>query len=369
MSATPTRLLAAHGADAALWRRWLDRMPPERRDVYFTAEYARIWERAGGGGATAFVYGEAPDFVLHVFLRRPLRDLPFVPPDSPAAEAFDSITPYGYGGPIASSDRAQSPDFVAGFFEAFKEHCAKAGIVSEFCRLHPVLRNDELARPHVNMTHRWDTVVVPLDTHDDGLLARMSAHHRRNIRKARRAGVACFTPRLEAATSDFHRVYIETMQRQQARQDYHFPCAFFADTLRLLGRRAWLLEARIGGRYAAGALAMHWGPYAHYHFGCTATEALSSGAMHAVLHELARRAARAGCRLLHLGGGTAPDDGLFRFKAGFSPERRPFCTYQSIFMPDLYDELCELRRNHLGTDAAAADPSFFPAYRAPLPEP
>ncbi|MGD8239947.1 MAG: GNAT family N-acetyltransferase [Armatimonadota bacterium] len=367
MSPTDTTLLSAHVADDA-WRGLLEQMPPERRDVYLAPEYALIWERAGDGVATAFVYGEPPDFILHVFLQRPLRDLPFVPAGSPAAEAFDIITPYGYGGPIASSDHAQRPDFVAGFFEAFGGHCAKAGIVSEFCRLHPVLRNDELARECVEVAHRWDTVVVPLDADDEGLLAQMSSHHRRNVRKAHRAGAAFFAPRVESATTDFHRVYLDTMRRRQARRDYHFSREFFADTLRLLGRRAWLLEARIGGRLAAGALAMQWGPYAHYHFGCTAAEALSSGTMHAVLHELARRAAAGGCRLLHLGGGTAPDDGLFRFKAGFSPERRPFCTYQRVFMPDRYEHLCELRSEYLGTDGADADPSFFPAYRQPPPE-
>ena len=368
MSPTRTTILSAHGSGAGLWRRLLDQMPPERRDVYFTPEYALVWERAGDGVATAFIYGQPPDFILHVFLRRPLRDLPFVPADSPAADAFDIITPYGYGGPIASSERAQRPDSVAGFFEAFKECCAEAGIVSEFCRLHPVLRNDELVRQCVDVTHRWDTVVVPLARDEEALLAQASSHHRRNIRKARRAGVAFFTPRVESATTEFHHVYIDTMRRRQARQGYHFPREFFADTLRLLGRRAWLLEARIDGRYAAGALAMQWGPYAHYHFGCTADEALSSGAMHAVLFELARRAARTGSRLLHIGGGTAPDDGLFRFKAGFSPERRPFCTYQSVLRPDLYERLCELRQKAVGAAPEDADDSFFPAYRRPFPE-
>ncbi|MFQ5810067.1 MAG: GNAT family N-acetyltransferase [Armatimonadota bacterium] len=367
MSPTRTVLLSARRAGAVTWRRLLEQMPPERRDVYFTPEYAVIWERAGEGVATAFVHGEPPDFILHVFLRRRLRDLPFVPADSRAAKAFDIITPYGYGGPIASSDRAQRPDFVAGFFEAFQECCTKAGIVSEFCRLHPVLRNDELARQCVDVIHRWDTVVVPLDAGDEGLLAQISSHHRRNIRKAHRAGVAFFTPRVESAATEFHRVYLDTMRRRQARRDYHFSREFFADTLRLLGRRAWLLEARVDGCLAAGALAMQWGPHAHYHFGCTAADALSSGAMHALLHELARRAARGGSRLLHIGGGTAPDDGLFRFKAGFSPKRRPFCTYQSIFQPDLYEHLCELRRNAVEAEQHTDD-SFFPAYRRPLPE-
>jgi hypothetical protein len=343
-------------------------MPPERRDVYFAPEYALIWERAGHGIATAFVYGEPPDFVLHVFLRRPLRDLPFVPADSPAAEAFDITTPYGYGGPIASSERAAHPDFVAGFFAAFGKCCASAGIVSEFCRLHPVLRNDELVGPCVEVTHRWDTVVVPLDGGDEALLTQASSHHRRNIRKARRARLAFFSPRLQQSTGEFHRLYIHTMARREARQDYHFPRGFFDDTLRLLGRRAWLLEGRMDGGLSAGALAMQWGPYAHYHFGCTADEALSSGAMHAVLHELARRAARTGSRVLHLGGGTRPDDGLFRFKAGFSPERRPFCTYQSVFRPDLYEQLRDLRDRAAGTHAGLSDESYFPAYRKPMPE-
>jgi hypothetical protein len=69
---------------------------------------------------------------------------------------------------------------------------------------------------------------------------------------------------------------------------------------------------------------------------------------------------------LHLGGGRtpAPDDGLFGFKARFSPERRALYLGARVFDQDAYDRLCGLWRAQVRAGAEGGpEPRHFQLYR------
>ena len=58
-------------------------------------------------------------------------------------------------------------------------------------------------------------------------------------------------------------------------------------------------------------------------------------------------------------------DGVFRFKASFSPLRVPFCTYKKVHDAEAYTALaCAWSKHHSG---AKPDSAFFPAYRSNAP--
>ena len=65
-----------------------------------------------------------------------------------------------------------------------------------------------------------------------------------------------------------------------------------------------------------------------------------------------------------LGGGSAPEDGIFRFKAGFSKSCSWLYTSNVVYDQQLYCLLCEARDawdQEIGVHAPSTD--FFPAYR------
>ena len=64
----------------------------------------------------------------------------------------------------------------------------------------------------------------------------------------------------------------------------------------------------------------------------------------------------------HLGGGFgAKEDSVFDFKAGFSPLRHPYYTWQLLFEPETYQGL---ERRRARQTESNIDAQFFPIYRS-----
>jgi hypothetical protein len=82
----------------------------------------------------------------------------------------------------------------------------------------------------------------------------------------------------------------------------------------------------------------------------------------AVVHDTVRWAREQGKRRLILGGGYRPGDGIFRFKASFSPLRATLELARRVHLPADYEALVSAWRAHHG--GSAPETGYFPAYRA-----
>jgi hypothetical protein len=78
-------------------------------------------------------------------------------------------------------------------------------------------------------------------------------------------------------------------------------------------------------------------------------------------------AVKQGKKRMCFGGGYQPDDGVFRFKANFSPLRASFQTYARVHDPATYGALTAAWSERHGGQLPATQ--FFPAYRAAPPAP
>jgi serine/alanine adding enzyme len=85
----------------------------------------------------------------------------------------------------------------------------------------------------------------------------------------------------------------------------------------------------------------------------------------AYLYDTICRAFCQGKKRMLLGGGLLPNDGVFRFKAKFSPLRAKFCTYKRIHDAGAYTALTEAWAAHYAGARPSSD--FFPAYRSSAP--
>jgi hypothetical protein len=78
-------------------------------------------------------------------------------------------------------------------------------------------------------------------------------------------------------------------------------------------------------------------------------------------------AMRTGRKRMICGGAHRANDGVLRFKAGFSPLRAQFQVYKRIHDAGTYAGLTGAWSRHF--DGAPAEASYFPAYRAGAPDP
>ncbi len=367
----PFEVLSAEGRDAERWRALIGGLPPERRDIHFLPEYGRIYRVSYGYEPRLAVLSTDEGYVLQPFVRRPLRDLPFLAGAPDAATFTDIANPYGFGGPLCSaSDSGVARRLYAGFAKSFAEWCDRENIASEFASLHPFFCEHQIAimRGMVAPHREKNVVYIDLTGGDDAILAGLNRGHRSSVAKARRAGVRVEkvepTPR---NLMTFNEIYSATMIRRKAAPRWFVPDRFFANCCALLGpRRASLFFASIGGEVECAYLLIHDFGTAYYHFAGTRDRHPELRANNLTMIETALWARKTGCSRYHLGGGVTSreDDTLLRFKAGFSDRRAPLYTYFCVRDQAVYDELCRRKRTHeretAGTELAS---DFLPLYR------
>ena len=312
------------------WDPYLERLAPERRDVYLREDYSRLYE-TGDARSECFVYEDGDRLLLMPFLRRVVPGLD--------AETFDMESHYGYGGPISNSD---DEAFLDAAFARMGDEARARGYIAGFLRFSPHLGNVALARPPLHALFERHTIGVDLRPEPEAILAdQVHASHRRNIRKARKAGLTYEVDADLAHIDAFREMYTARMEQLDAADFYFFPESYFRD-LRKLGDRVFLGLVRSGERIVAGGVFMIDSPWGHYHLGASLSEAFDLRPNHLLHHETLLEMRRRGARVYHLGGGNSDDlaDPLFVFKRRFSPRTLDFHIGKVVFDPERYEAAC-----------------------------
>ena len=292
-------------------------------DPYLRPEYLHAAAAIEEGEPAAFAHGD----VLYPFL---VRDL--------GGGRCDITSAYGAGGPIGSG----------AWREPFLAACRDRGVVSEFIRFHPILRNHE-GLAGVRLTELQEIVTVDVQANDDALITQMEPTARNKLRKAIKAGVEV------TAHRDIERVrglYLETMRGMDADAFYFFPEEFFA-RLDALGDALMVLDAG-----SAAAIFLSGGGAMHYFLSGSTLAARKHASVNLLLFEAMRRARAAGLETLVLGGGFRNDDSLHRFKRSVGAGRAPKVIGAAVHDDRAYRDLC-------AAAGASPDDPYFPAYRRP----
>lgn len=319
-------------ADHVEWNRYLECLPRDSRDVYFTPEYYSLYENYGDGVAKCFVFEKEGEIALYPFLINPIKPLGY----KLDKEYYDIQGAYGYNGLISSTD---SKVFIADFWNEFDAFCQEHDIVAEFMRFHPLLNNHLLASP--NMKTFFSRNTVGLDLNDDDIwMHQISSKNRNMIRKAEKEGV-------EIIESDdyetFRRLYDGTMTDLQAEAFYFFPKSYYEEYKQTFKGNSMLCLAMYNGRAIAGSMFMFSDDYAHYHLSARDREYSRYAANNLILWYGIQKAKERGCKWLHFGGGTTgnEDDSLLRFKREFSKTLCEFWIGKRVHNQSVYDLIVE----------------------------
>jgi lipid II:glycine glycyltransferase (peptidoglycan interpeptide bridge formation enzyme) len=152
------------------------------------------------------------------------------------------------------------------------------------------------------------------------------------------------------------------MERNQAVQRYLFPVDYFMAFFEQMPGNARFTLAEYKDQIVAGTLYLHDDINVYSYLGGADHAFQNVRPTNAVIYETIRWAQSQGKRRLILGGGYRPDDGIFRFKASFSPLRAKFHIYRRIHLPDVYVSLCNAWSAYYHSDVNLN--SYFPAYRS-----
>lgn len=253
--------------------------------------------------------------------------------DVPGMPLCDASSPYGYGGPLCSTD---DPAFVAAAWQAYLEWMRAERVVVEYIRFHPVLGNER----HYGGNVVESRAVVCVDLEQEDIAAGYAVRQRQALKKATVAGLVYDEADLDSMIPEFAAFYRAGMSDIGADPFYLFADGYF-EALAASGL------ARIGscrapdGQLLAAALFLDGHGMREYHLAATCAAGRQASASTFVLHHGAQAARARGLRRLYLGGGSdaRPDNPLLFFKSAFSPLRLAYRTGWTVFDASRYDDL------------------------------
>ncbi len=195
--------------------------------------------------------------------------------------------------------------------------------------------------------------IFMVDLSEADLLADASPIIRRKIRRGASQGAVLVQDR-QALAKAVQNLYPKTMARSEASHAYDFSSRTLESWV--LDPGSMVVGAARGSSIEAVAVFPVMGDRAEYHLGASSIPGRELSAW--LIWQASTRLREAGVKMLNLGGGVRPHDGLYEFKRRFGGCPMPLHAVRQIYRPDVYQRLC----TETGVDP---DPrtGYFPPYR------
>lgn len=306
-------------------------------DIYFDHNYGKLYEKNEYGKAEIFRYEDSNGVIESQFIKR------VIPNFIDSNTYYDLCTPYGYGGPhIISCKPEKKDELVRAYEKSFEKYCIQNGIVHEFVRFHPVINNTFDFKDMYNLEFRRKTLGTNLKISDDPIRSEFSKHCRKKIRNILNKGVSFEVIVGPDTLSDFISLYTQTMQRNNAADDYYFSDEYFQNLVRFYKNQLIYVRANYQGKLIGACIDFVCDGLIQTHLSGTLDEYKELAPSHILFYAIVMWGIENNCSLVHYGGGrtSAPDDGLYLFKKRFAHNTEfDYYISEKIWNKEIYEKL------------------------------
>jgi hypothetical protein len=337
------------------WNSWKSVLPAQE-NAFGSVEFARIVQKHLCCEARLYVLQNDTCGIAYPFFCRPVPSLPLGGVEN--VRLSDTVSPE-YTGPVVRGAPAQH--LAIEFLKKFSSFAVNQSVVAEFIHLHPW---KAFTGALVGNCLEFNREIVHVDlTQTDQQLWRTSFTRacRQNISRSQRENVRVFEAQTTGDIREFYRLYVETMKRRNALDHYYFSLDYFSAIFGHLRRNSRFVLAEYRNQVIAGILFLHDRDDVYSYLGGADYNFQLVRPTNAVIYDTILWGKRQRKKRLVLGGGYSPNDGIFRFKASFSPERTRFFVYKRVHIPDKYAALCRSWSSVYGHVSQST--AHFPPYR------
>ena len=324
----------------------------ENYDVYWLSGYVKAFQIHGDGEPLLFHYEKNGTRGINVVMKRDVAKDVRLTGLIEVGKYFDFATPYGYGGWIIEGEDTD------GLFKAYEAWLERNGIISEFVRFHPMVKNHEKCSSFYDVIQLGEVVHMDLNS-PEAIWNNIISKNRNMIRKAIKNGIKIYNGRFPEIYEKFRVIYNGTMDKDDADEYYYFGEAFYRSVLEDLPQNAQVFWAEKEGTVIATSIMIGANGYLDYHLSGSLREYSSLAPTNLLLYQTALWGCENGYRSLYLGGGVGSgEDRLFKFKRAFyKGDLNHFYIGRKIYASDIYQELKTLRADSI------ENVNFFPVYR------
>lgn len=320
-------------------------------DVYWLNGYARGFQVHGDGEPLLIQYEGDGTRGIHVVMKRDAAKSAGLAGLIPEGEYYDFSSPYGYGGWLIEGEETET------LFREYGAWLEKNGIISEFVRFHPMIRNHEACAGFYETIRLGEVVHMDLSS-PETIWENLTSKNRNMIRKAEKNGIRIYNGRFPEIYETFREIYNGTMARDEAEEYYYFGKPYYTSLLEDLPANAQVFWAEKDGKAIAASIMLTANGRMNYHLSGSLKEYGTLAPTNLLLYKAALWGCANGFRTFYLGGGVGSgEDSLFKFKRAFyRGELNRFHIGKKIIDAEQYDQLVRLR-----TDIR--NEGYFPKYR------
>lgn len=320
-------------------------------DVYWLSGYVKAFQLHGDGEPLLFYYDDSTTRGINVVMKRDIaKDEKFVG-KIPENTYFDFSTPYGYGGWLIEGESLDA------LFASYDSWLKANGIVSEFVRFHPMLKNHETCTSYYNVVQLGEVVHMELSS-PETIWSNITSKNRNMIRKAIKNDIKIYQGRFPEIYNKFQEIYNGTMDKDNADAYYYFGDEFYESVLNDLSQNAQVFYAVKDDEIIAASIILAANGRLNYHLSGSLRNFSSLAPTNLLLYQVALWGCENGFETLYLGGGVGSgEDGLLKFKKSFY---RGALNFYYIGKKIIDIE----RYNSLVSISGISNSNYFPKYRA-----
>ncbi|MBF0363051.1 MAG: GNAT family N-acetyltransferase [Oligoflexia bacterium] len=315
------------------WLHNLNSFDIKSYDVYHLPNYANLDTYSHNSIAESFYYLEGDMHFLFPYIKKKIPDSDF----------YDFETPYGYSGPISTSNNKS-------FLEKAWNKCfnclIEKKIIAGLVRFNPFIENKDI--PSGSFPTSFDRKIAVIDfSHINGdsyLYDHLHPSNKKSILAAQRKGLSFYIDEAFEQLERFMELYYSTMAKINAEEKFLFSSKYFHSIKKCFEKNSFLVHALIGEKIISSALILSHGSIAHYHLSCSDSNYLTLCPNNIMLHECSRYLKNKGYKYFNLGGGTnnSMRNSLFVFKSKFANQLYDFYIGKMILNKDIYLKICSL---------------------------
>ena len=314
------------------WEQYENLLPNEEKDIFYTRKYHSLFANLEGSKVEAFVYYDEKNLLILPYLKRHLINHI---PNSKYHSYYDITSPYGYGGLVGE---ISSQKVLDTFFLKFNQYCLANKIVSGFFRIHPF--NDLSSTEKMGEKRLVNKLVyIDLSPNINEIYSNFKHGTRKSIRKADEQNIVI--KRYDSIPiEEFTEIYYSTLNKRKAEDFYYFNNNFFVTLNELLEGNHYTYIAYLDRKPIAAEIVLKSNYYWYSYLGGTKPDYIKTCANSLLKYSFIKDAKLEGSKMIILGGGKEYEDGIFNYKAGFSPKsEKDFFIQCAIYNKKVYKEL------------------------------
>ena len=294
-----------------LWSEKLNAFSKEQKDIFYYQKFAELCQKTiyKKYDVYCLVAEENQDIIICPVVKRKFK--------FENKYFFDLTSLYNLSGPIQNSTNLNLQKF---FSEKLHEHCLKNKIKNYFIRFHPIIKNDNILIKSNKVINTGDFLSVNLRKIDTEIMKDFSKAHKKSINKAKKSNIEIIISNKDELIKKFIKIYYEEMKLKNAESFYFFEKNFFSLLDKYIPNNFQFFFAIYEGELISAEMVLYNEFYCHSFLGSTLYKYRKQCSNHLIKHKIIEYFANKDLKYYLLGGGVNTNDGIFKYKTGFTNE-------------------------------------------------